>query len=197
MLKDARAGVPEAQAALKASVAQAMRDQGIELTGKPASAAQQQALRTSGEALREFDLPTGGPVPVPPPGGAANDNAAPDGVRDALAPEMKPAATAPAAPFQRTPKQAAEALRDFLSQTHRFGHGGDRPQEVRDAQRDMGITPDGIVGPITRKTAATWNVTLPADANALPAAASKSAANKRKLMAAKKPAKKKTTTAHA
>lgn len=156
-LNAARAGDPAARAAVNAAVAQAMKERGLELAGKPASAAQQAALLRDGSAIPEFELPTG-PVPVPPPGGAANDNAAP---------------AAPAAPaaFGRTPKQAAEALKTFLDRAQRFGGGADRPQEVRDAQRDMGITPDGIVGPITRKTASVWNVTLPQKRGA--AAASK------------------------
>lgn len=120
------------------------------LDSKPASAAQQTALRTSGQAIPEFLFPTGGPVPTPPPGGAANDNA--------IIPTPAPANdNAP-----RTPKQAALDLRSFLERTKRFGSKADRPKEVQEAQRDMGVDPDGIVGPITRKRAEVFGVQLPA-----------------------------------
>lgn len=142
-LNAARAGDPVARAAVNAAVAQALKDRGIQLDGKTSTAAQQQALLRDGSAVPEFQTP-GGPVPVPPPGGAANDNAQP-----------------PAA-YERTPKQAALDLQSFLERTQRFGSKSDRPDEVRAAQRDLGVTPDGIVGPITRKAAAVWNVTLPA-----------------------------------
>jgi hypothetical protein len=157
-LNAARAGDPIQKAAVNAAVAQALKDRGfLQLDGRPASAAQQQALRTTGQAIPEFDFPTqpGAPMPVPPPGGAVNDNAVP------------PAAATPDAAFQRTPKQAAEALQAFLQRTKRFGSGSDRPQEVKDAQRDMGIKADGIVGPITRKTAQLWSVSLPSNPRAM------------------------------
>jgi len=61
----------------------------------------------------------------------------------------------------RTPRAAAEDLREFLTQTRRFGSRADRPVEVKLAQRDLRLTPDGIVGPKTRAAAARTGVTLP------------------------------------
>lgn len=121
-----------------------MKERGFQVdAATPASPAQQQALRTSGEAKPELLFPKG-PQPLPPPGGAANDNA-------------QPAAAGP-----RGPKQAALDLKGFLERTGRFGSKADRPKEVQDAQRDMGVDPDGIVGPVTRKRAEVFSVKLPA-----------------------------------
>lgn len=61
----------------------------------------------------------------------------------------------------RSPKQAAQELRAFLLRTGRFGTLKDRPEEVKAAQRDLGLTDDGIVGPRTRAAAKSQGVTLP------------------------------------
>lgn len=68
---------------------------------------------------------------------------------------------ATAAPSIRTPKQAAQALRSFLLLSKRFGTVADRPQQTKDAQREMGVEPDGIVGPKTRAAAKALGVELP------------------------------------
>lgn len=148
-LQKARQGDPVAKAAVNAAVVQSLKDRGIVIdAATPASKAQQAALKTGGQALPEFQFPTG-PVPLPPPGGASNDNA--------QQPEPKQVK-----PFSRTPGQAAGDLKTFLEQTGRFGSKADRPKEVQEAQRDMGVDPDGIVGPNTRKRAELLNVKLPA-----------------------------------
>lgn len=61
----------------------------------------------------------------------------------------------------RTPKQAAGELQQFLIKTGRFGSKKDRPAEVIAAQRDLGVKPDGIVGPKTRAAARKQGVALP------------------------------------
>lgn len=66
-----------------------------------------------------------------------------------------------AAPAARSPKQAALELRDFLRRTGRFGTLKDRPDEVKAAQSDMGVTADGIVGRQTRAAARKLGVVLP------------------------------------
>lgn len=71
------------------------------------------------------------------------------------------APSSPAAPPKRSPKDAAQALRSFLLRTKRFGSRTDRPQQVRDAQRDLGVEPDGIVGPKTRAAARAAGSILP------------------------------------
>jgi peptidoglycan hydrolase-like protein with peptidoglycan-binding domain len=58
-------------------------------------------------------------------------------------------------------KAAANALLQFLIKTGRFGGGKDRPNEVKAAQRDLGVKPDGIVGPKTRTAALNQGVALP------------------------------------
>jgi len=142
---------PQERAAIEAGVRHALAEQGFHVDLTPSSRAQQDALRRDGTALPEVlsprpNPPPGAPVVPQPP--AANDNAAP---------VQKPLESS-----VRTPRQAAEALAAFLRETKRFGSASDRPEETRQAQRDLGIKPDGIVGPITRKTAALWNVQLPA-----------------------------------
>lgn len=67
----------------------------------------------------------------------------------------------PTAASGRTPKQAAQSLMAFLIKTGRFGTLKDRPEEVKAAQRDMGLTPDGIVGKRTRAAAQKQGVALP------------------------------------
>lgn len=68
---------------------------------------------------------------------------------------------APAPAGTRDPKQAAGELQQFLIKTGRFGSKKDRPAEVVAAQRDLGVKPDGIVGPKTRAAAAKVGVALP------------------------------------
>lgn len=77
--------------------------------------------------------------------------------------EEHPAAQPAAAPeaSSRSAHDAAVALQKFLLKTGRFGTLKDRPQEVKDAQRDMGLKPDGIVGKRTRTAAAKQGVALP------------------------------------
>lgn len=68
---------------------------------------------------------------------------------------------APAPAGSRTPKQAAGELQQFLIKTGRFGSKKDHPAEVIAAQRDLGVKPDGIVGPKTRAAARKQGVALP------------------------------------
>jgi murein L,D-transpeptidase YcbB/YkuD len=77
----------------------------------------------------------------------------------------------------RTAQKAAEDLRAFLLATNRFGSAADRPEEVRAAQRDLGVADDGIVGPATRAAARKYGVTLPLREQPKPARASSSASS--------------------
>ena len=61
----------------------------------------------------------------------------------------------------RSPRQAALDLATFLRQTGRFGTLKDRPEQTKSAQRDLGVTDDGIVGPRTRAAAQKVGITLP------------------------------------
>lgn len=81
------------------------------------------------------------------------------GVAEHLAKEA--AAQAPAG-GGRSKKQAAQDLAEFLKRSGRFGSSSDRVPEVQDAQRDLGVTPDGVVGPVTRAAATKQGVNLPA-----------------------------------
>lgn len=65
-------------------------------------------------------------------------------------------------PPQRTAAQAAKDLKSFLVRTKRFGTKQDKPEEVKAAQRDLGVKDDGIVGPVTRAAAKKAGTTLPA-----------------------------------
>lgn len=99
-------------------------------------------------------------IPAPPHDQAAVDAAMTQVIKDTVAPKAvapQPAAAAP----QRSPKDAAVALQRFLIRTGRFGTLKDRPQEVKDAQRDLGVQPDGIVGKRTRLAAKNAGVALP------------------------------------
>lgn len=69
--------------------------------------------------------------------------------------------TEEAAPVNAKAKAAANALLQFLIKTGRFGGGKDKPAEVKAAQRDLGVKPDGIVGPKTRTAALNQGVALP------------------------------------
>lgn len=102
---------------------------------------------------------------------AAVDAAVSQAIRDSGHPMPTPIPAAQAAPQPsaapqasgRSPKDAAKALQAFLLKTGRFGSNSktDRPQEVKDAQRDLGVVPDGIVGPKTRAAAKRQGVALP------------------------------------
>jgi murein L,D-transpeptidase YcbB/YkuD len=90
---------------------------------------------------------------------AAVDAAVTQAIRETPAAPATPAA-APAA-AKRTPLQAAKDLKAFLLRTGRHGTLKDRPAEVKAAQRDMGLTDDGIVGKRTRAAAQKLGVALP------------------------------------
>jgi len=64
-------------------------------------------------------------------------------------------------PGSTTPRQAAADLKSFLKRTGRFGSRIDKPAEIIRAQRALGVTADGIVGPKTRRAARQWGVVLP------------------------------------
>lgn len=66
----------------------------------------------------------------------------------------------PSAPPSAAKAAAADLLR-FLIKTGRFGNKRDRPEEIKRAQRALGVKPDGIVGPKTRAAAAKAGVALP------------------------------------
>jgi murein L,D-transpeptidase YcbB/YkuD len=83
---------------------------------------------------------------------AAVDAAVTQAIRDDTKPAPAPA---------RSPKQAAGDLQHFLIKTGRFGTLKDRPAEVIQAQRDLGVKADGIVGPKTRAAARKQGVALP------------------------------------
>ena len=73
-------------------------------------------------------------------------------------------ASLPPEPKRKGAEQAAEDLSDWLRRTGRFGHAGDRPAEIRRAQRDMGMPArdqDGIIGHRTRERARALGVPLP------------------------------------
>lgn len=60
-------------------------------------------------------------------------------------------------------KQAAELLRAHLAEPGaNWGYAGHENKFVATSQRDMGLVPDGIVGPATRARALELGVTLPA-----------------------------------
>lgn len=128
------------------------------------------------QPLRGDPFPAPKPAPVtvindttPVPAAQAPEQAAVDAamaqvVRDTLTPKpAPPPAAAPAAARKRSPKDAAKALLRFVLDTGRFGSKQDRPQQIRDAQRDMGLPADGIIGPKTRAAAAKHGVALPSD----------------------------------
>lgn len=79
--------------------------------------------------------------------------------------QAQPAAAAPRMTIdvpKRSPKDAAEALRDFLRRTRKYGSKKAPVPEVKAAQADMGgLSVDGIVGPKTRARAKALGVTLP------------------------------------
>lgn len=96
----------------------------------------------------------------------------------------RPGGAAAPASTKRTPKQAALDLAAFLKRTGRFGSGVDPVPEVAEAQFDLGVKRDGIVGPVTRAAAAKQGVKLPAK----PAAPAASRTAPKPTRAATKPA---------
>lgn len=99
---------------------------------------------------------------------AAVDAVAAQVIRDDPYGGIKPAAAAPpepeparSAPVKRSPKQAALDLQKFLLKTGRHGTLKDRPAEVKAAQIDLGLKPDGIVGKRTRAATEKLGVALP------------------------------------
>ena len=60
-----------------------------------------------------------------------------------------------------TPRQAAAELKEFLMRTGRFGSKVDKPAQVIKAQRALGVTADGVIGPKTRRAARQWGIVLP------------------------------------
>jgi len=105
----------------------------------PAPAAEQAAVDAAvSQALRD--------MPPPPPGAGPSPNAPPAPVD---------------AESGRSPKEAAQALLKFLIATGRFGSKTARQPEIEQAQRDLGVTADGIVGPKTREAAKRQGVALP------------------------------------
>lgn len=84
----------------------------------------------------------------------------------AIVQQAKPAAApppvAPEDPDALARQQtAAKRLLAFLVKTGRFGNKADRPNEVRQAQAELNVTPDGIVGPKTRAATKAVGVALP------------------------------------
>ena len=102
---------------------------------------------------------------------AAVDAAVSQAIRDMPPPAPAPAAqpgpvpTPPPAPVDaevvRTPKEAAQGLLKFLIDTGRFGTKTNPVPEVAEAQRNLGVKADGIVGPKTRAAAKAQGVALP------------------------------------
>ena len=105
--------------------------------------------------------------PAPAAEQAAVDAAVSHAIREMAppAPAVGPAPMPPPAPIDaevvRTPKEAATALLKFLIATGRFGSKTDRVPEIAEAQRDLGITADGIIGPATRKATKAQGIALP------------------------------------
>lgn len=122
-------------------------------------------------------------LPAPPQEQAAVDAAMAQVVKehhairtDPYAPPQaspKPAPPMPMPPPELTAEQqkqraAAQKLLAFLIKTGRFGtlahdtkSKKDRPAEIKEAQRVLRVSPDGIVGPKTRAAAAAVGVALP------------------------------------
>jgi hypothetical protein len=140
---------PHDQAAVDATMAQVIKD----LEHK-----QMNAPQPTGNATAFTQA-----VPVPA-----------DQLRDPFVPPPN-AADEPTAPFvntftelQQKQRAAAQKLLKFLIATGRFGtlahdtkSKKDRPAEIKEAQRVLRVSPDGIVGPQTRAAAAAVGVALP------------------------------------
>lgn len=125
---------PAAQAAVDAAVSQAIRDAGAK-PPPPSSPA---------------SSPSSASIVSPPPS------------RLQQLPTLLAPITVTADPDMHARKEAAaKALLAFLIKTGRFGSKADRPNEVRAAQAELGVTVDGIVGPATRNAAKAVGVALP------------------------------------
>lgn len=153
------------QAATNATIKEALRDGLIEIDASHEATKQQEAeLRTTGHALPVPDPHPGdqaGPSPTPPPGGGTKpDQSILQPPASDASKTLQPPLTA-TLPSGRSPKTAALQLLAWLKATRRFGGGSDRPNEIKDAQTDLGVKPDGIVGPKTRAAAAAVGVDLP------------------------------------
>lgn len=91
-------------------------------------------------------------IPSPPQEQAAVDATMAQVIRD----QQKAAA-----PADDAKRAAATRLMTFLIKTGRFGGGKDKPNEVKQAQKALGVKADGIVGPKTRTAALNVGVALP------------------------------------
>jgi len=124
-------------------------------------------------------------IPAPPQAQAAVDAAMSQVVKDMrvaqetstspatstptpMPPPQEHVEVGPAVVFDEKKRAAAQKLLAFLIKTGRFGtmahdtkHKKDRPNEIKVAQRALGVEPDGIVGPQTTAAAAAVGVALP------------------------------------
>lgn len=115
-----------------------------------ASAEEQAAIDAAvSQAIREG---------APPPAAANPEYAAPSS--SSITPEPPPPSAELVQQASSAAKEAANLLA-FLIRTRRYGTPKDRPEEVRSAQRALGVPDDGIVGPATRKAAAKLGVAIP------------------------------------
>jgi murein L,D-transpeptidase YcbB/YkuD len=85
-----------------------------------------------------------------------------------MPPSQERVEVGPAVVLDEKKRAAAQKLLAFLIKTGRFGtmahdtkHKKDRPNEIKVAQRALGVEPDGIVGPQTTAAAAAVGVALP------------------------------------
>lgn len=99
------------------------------------------------------------PVWKPPTDQVEVDAAVEQAVRDLT----KPPNVTLAPPKEGSPIRtvAARTLLEFLIRTGRFGSSTDKPDEIKAAQRDLGVPADGMVGPSTRAAALRAGVALP------------------------------------
>lgn len=97
-------------------------------------------------------------IPSPPQEQAAVDATMAQVIRDQQKP-TQPTAAAPAA--ESAQRAAATRLMTFLIKTGRFGSAKDKPAEVKQAQKALGVKADGIVGPKTRAASLAVGVALP------------------------------------
>jgi peptidoglycan hydrolase-like protein with peptidoglycan-binding domain len=74
-----------------------------------------------------------------------------------VGPQTRARAAAVGVELPRSPAEAARALRVAMS-----SHAPDRAAQIRAAQVDLGVEPDGLVGPKTRAAAKKAGVSLPA-----------------------------------
>jgi len=91
---------------------------------------------------------------------ASPERAAVDATMRSIVAPPPPVFKQPATPPSAAKAAAANLLR-FLLKTGRFGNKRDRPDEIKRAQRALGVKPDGIVGPKTRAAASKAGVALP------------------------------------